>query len=185
MGNNNVWKDGRICSRGFWRLLSFNKCLLHGSIGIFCSKLPYIAHCDALCSHHWKIRQKWWETCLTTFLTNPVFFGATTLLRYCLFYAPQNVIQTRSRGVQVQWVWFFYWVINKAQNEYKVHFSILSFFRVSVGFLVLEASCITLTMICMIRDDVKTCHSWPDGHSWQVLTSSLIMQIMVAVIQGL
>ena len=80
---------------------------------------------------------------------------------------------------------FFIGRINKAQNEYKVHFSILSFFRVSVGFLVLEASCITLTMICMIRDDVKTCHSWPDGHSWQVLTSSLIMQIMVAVIQGL
>ena len=79
----------------------------------------------------------------------------------------------------------FYWVINKAQNEYKVHFSILSFFRVSVGFLVLEASCITLTMICMIRDDVKTCHSWPHGHSWQVLTSSLIMQIMVSLIEGL
>ena len=35
-----------------------------------------------------KIRQKYWGTWLTTILRNPVSLGATTLLRYSLFYAP-------------------------------------------------------------------------------------------------
>ena len=94
-----------------------------------------------------------------------------------------DVIQTLD-DVWIMFKCFFIGCINKA---YMIQSLFFNSYLISCEclFLVLKALYINLTMICMIRDDVKTCHSWPDGHSWQVLTSSLIMQIMVALIKGL
>ena len=61
-------------------------------------------------------------------------------------------------------------------------FSILSFFKCECWIPSPLRPYINATMICMMRDDVKTGHEWPSGHEWPVLTSSRIMQIMVKLI---